>query len=678
MTEPVEPARMKAERAPRPALTALSVVWLVPLLALAVTLAIAWKSYADRGSLVEVEFADATGITPGETALKFREINVGKVETVKFTSDLQRVVVAIRVDKEVAEFIDTDAKFWLVRPEVSAQGISRLDTVLSGAFIEGFWDATPGEAATRFVGLDRAPIAPDPTKGTWVVLSTTESSGIANGAPVMFRGLKVGEMSNLRLSEEDETVLVDAFIEAPHDQRLTTGTVFWDTSGFSMSLGARGLSLDVRSLSSLIQGGVEFDTLTTGGEPVEQGHRFALFGDEEEARESLFSPPLTDDLRVTILLEKAVRGLMIDAPVHLEAMQVGRVTEIGVQMQQTPEGAVAQQKVVLALSGQAMGLPAGSTRDQILDYLSGRVVDGLRARVTSTGLLASTLVVDLVKIDGAAPAQITAAQPYPILPSVAGEDTDLAQSAQGVMSRISALPLEETLRSATDMMNSITAIARNEDTRAIPKRLADTLAKADTTMDDIGVITSDLRKAEAGAKLGTLVDEAGKAITAVEEAAKGVPSMVASIDQVAKNAGEMPLADIGREAQGIIADLRAMLGTEDAERLPKALATTLDETSALLSELRQGGAANNLNDALGSARDAAVSIRDIADRLPQLAQRFEQTLANADAVVSSYGNRSDFNREAQSVMRELSRAAQAFGSLARTIERNPRAFILGK
>lgn len=678
MTEPVEPARMKAERAPRPALTALSVVWLVPLLALAVTLAIAWKSYADRGSLVEVEFADATGITPGETALKFREINVGKVETVKFTSDLQRVVVAIRVDKEVAEFIDTDAKFWLVRPEVSAQGISRLDTVLSGAFIEGFWDATPGEAATRFVGLDRAPIAPDPTKGTWVVLSTTESSGIANGAPVMFRGLKVGEMSNLRLSEEDETVLVDAFIEAPHDQRLTTGTVFWDTSGFSMSLGARGLSLDVRSLSSLIQGGVEFDTLTTGGEPVEQGHRFALFGDEEEARESLFSPPLTDDLRVTILLEKAVRGLMIDAPVHLEAMQVGRVTEIGVQMQQTPEGAVAQQKVVLALSGQAMGLPAGSTRDQILDYLSGRVVDGLRARVTSTGLLASTLVVDLVKIDGAVPAQITAAQPYPILPSVAGEDTDLAQSAQGVMSRISALPLEETLRSATDMMNSITAIARNEDTRAIPKRLADTLAKADTTMDDIGVIASDLRKAEAGVKLGTLVDEAGKAITAVEEAAKGVPSMVASIDQVAKNAGEMPLADIGREAQGIIADLRAMLGTEDAERLPKALATTLDETSALLSELRQGGAANNLNDALGSARDAAVSIRDIADRLPQLAQRFEQTLVNADAVVSSYGNRSDFNREAQSVMRELSRAAQAFGSLARTIERNPRAFILGK
>lgn len=678
MTEPTEPARMTPERAPRPGLSVLSVVWLVPLLALAVTLAVAWKSYADRGALIEVEFADATGITPGETALKFREINVGKVETVKFTSDLQRVVVGIRIDKGVAAFIDTDAKFWLVRPEVSAQGISRLDTVLSGAFIEGFWDAAPGEAATRFVGLDRAPIAPDPTKGTWVVLSTSETSGITNGAPVMFRGLKVGKMSNLRLSETDETVLVDAFIEAPHDQRLTSGTVFWDTSGFSVSLGSRGLSLDVRSLSSLVQGGVEFDTLTSGGEPVDQGHRFALFPAEDDARASLFTAPITDDLRVTVLLDQPVRGLMVDALVTMDAMEVGRVTELGVEVSDNLDGRKARQKVVLALSGAAMGLPPETKPEAILAYLSERVAKGLRAKVTSTGLLGSTMIVDLVTVEDAAPAQLMPGEPHPVMPSVPSDQTDLAASAQGVMSRISSLPLEETLRSANDMMNSITAIARSEDTRAIPKRLADTLAKADTTMADIGQMAADLKQADTAARLGSMIDEAAKAMTAVEEAAKGVPEMVASIDVVAKNAGQMPLAEIGQETQGIIADLRAMLGTEDAERLPKALSTTLDEASALLSELRTGGAGQNLNQALASASSAADAIRDVAGRLPQLASRMEQTLGNADAVIAAYGNRSDFNRGAQEVMRELSRAAQSFGSLARTIERNPRAFILGK
>ncbi len=675
---PQTPARLAAEPAPRPALTALSVVWLVPILALAVTLAIAWKSYADRGELIQVEFSDATGITPGETALKFREIDVGKVESVKFTADLQRVVVGLRVDNEVAAYIDAEAKFWLVRPEVSAQGISRLDTVLSGAFIEGFWDATPGEKATRFVGLDRPPIAPDPTRGTWVVLATNETSGIANGAPVMFRGIKVGKMSNLRLSETDESVLVDAFIEAPHDQRLTTGTVFWDTSGFSVSLGAKGLSLDVRSLSSLIQGGVEFDTITTGGEPVEQGHRFALFPSQDEARDSLFAPPLTEDLRVSVLLDTAVNGLAVDAPVQMEATEVGRVSEVGVQVDTTPDGPVARQRVVLALSGQAMGLPPGSPPEAILTFLSGRVAAGLRARVATTGLLGTTMIVELATVDEAAPAALVPGTPYPVLPSVAGETSDLAASAKGVFNRISGLPLEDTLRSATNMMDSITAIARSEDTRAIPGHLNDTLTKADTALGDLGAVAADLRAAGTGAKLAAMVDEAARAMTAVEEAAKDVPEMVASIDAVAKSAGQIPLAEIGAEAQGIVADLRAMLGTEDAARLPKALGTTLDEAAALLSDLRTGGAGKNLNAALASASEAAVAVRDVAGRLPQLATRLEQTLTTADQVVSAYGARSDFNREAQAVMRELSRAAASFGALARTIERNPRAFILGK
>ena len=70
----------------------LSVIWLVPLLALALTLGVAWKAYSDRGVLIEIDFADATGIRPGETPLKFREVDVGTVETVGFSPDLTSVV----------------------------------------------------------------------------------------------------------------------------------------------------------------------------------------------------------------------------------------------------------------------------------------------------------------------------------------------------------------------------------------------------------------------------------------------------------------------------------------------------------------------------------------------------------------------------------------------------------
>ena len=64
--------------------------------------------------------------------------------------------------------------------------------------------------------------------------------------------------------------------------------------------------------------------------------------------------------------------------------------------------------------------------------------------------------------------------------------------------------------------------------------------------------------------------------------------------------------------------------------------------------------------------------------LPVLIQRLQATASRADGVLSSYGNRSAFNNEAVAALRELRRATEAFGSLARLIERNPRAFILGR
>ena len=83
----------------------------MPILALAITLGLTWNAYSGRGELISVEFKDATGITPGQTTLKFREITVGQVESVRFTEDLRSVLVEIRVDKDVVPYVDADAEF---------------------------------------------------------------------------------------------------------------------------------------------------------------------------------------------------------------------------------------------------------------------------------------------------------------------------------------------------------------------------------------------------------------------------------------------------------------------------------------------------------------------------------------------------------------------------------------
>ncbi|MDO5528221.1 MAG: MlaD family protein [Paracoccus sp. (in: a-proteobacteria)] len=873
---PASPVRRTAARAAR---AGSSLVWLVPIIALAVTLGLAWNAYQGRGQLISVEFRDATGITPGETALRFREIVVGRVEGVRFTEDLTSVLVDIRVDPDVAQYIDADAEFWIVRPIVSAQGISRLDTVLSGVFIEGFWDATIGASQTRFVGLERPALAKDAADGTWFVLSSERARGLSEGAPVIYRGLPVGRMQNLRLSPEDESILADIFIESPHDERLTSATAFWDTSGFSVSLGARGLSLNVDSLATLVQGGVSFATLASGGEPVAPGHMFRLLEDEDSARDSLMAPG-EGDLRLAMLVDSSLRGLSVGADVDYQGLRVGRVTQIEVDVDRTrPEDQQVLQKITMAVSPHRLGLPGDADHEDAFAFIDERVAQGLRARVASAGFLGTSLMVELTDIDNAAPAEMDyLAQPHPLIPTAPATISDFAGSAEGFLDRIGGLNLEGLIGAATDMMNSVTNIAASDDTRAIPQALRRTIDEARETMtalrgatdelresgavgnaaaaieqarllterlntavtalpgmlasaqrvtdsagaidfaaigaratealgdvraildqegaralpddlrrtlagveatfedvraisgqlreaeagaslarmldeaaaaaeavrlaaadvpemvgrmdsaaaavetfdfagistgagaaltavraileqedaralpedmrraltaleatfDDVRLISSQLREADAGGTLVRMLDEAADAAEAVRLAAADVPEMVERMDRAAEAIDEFDFASISAQADGILSDLREMLGSEDAAQLPRNLSDTLEAASGLLNDLRDGNAAGSLNAALRSARVAADEVASATRTLPELAASYRQLAARAEQAIASYGERGAVNTEARAMLREMSRAATAFSSLARAIERNPGSFLLGR
>ena len=138
----------------------LSAVWLVPLIALVIALGVAWRTYSDRGPIIEIVLDNAAGVEAGQTTIRFRDVNVGVVESVALTDDLKRVVVTVRVRKDVAQFVDDSAQFWVVRPSVTAQGVSGIETVLSGVYIAAYWDATPGPRVQSFEALPRPPLTP--------------------------------------------------------------------------------------------------------------------------------------------------------------------------------------------------------------------------------------------------------------------------------------------------------------------------------------------------------------------------------------------------------------------------------------------------------------------------------------------------------------------------------------
>jgi paraquat-inducible protein B len=688
----------------------LSVVWLVPIIALAVSLGIAWQNFADRGTLIEISFSNASGVVAGETTLRYRDVVVGTVEDVRFSDDLGRVLVDVRVENEVAGFIDDEAMFWVVRPEVSARGISGLSTVLSGVYIEGAWDNAPGVLAQQFLGSETPPLNQPGRPGRRITLATDDGTTISYGSPVLFRGVEVGRMETPRLSADGRTVLVDAFIDAPHDARLNQATRFWDTSGFELSFGASGFSVDFDSLASLVTGGVSFDNVYENGEPLPPGYVFTLFEDESAARRNTLVRGPAQGVPFTIQFTESVEGLGPGDDVTYQGLEVGVVTDLRSRVVETQLGPEVSLLAQISIDPQRMGLPTDATPADTVDFFRFAVESGLRARLATESLLSSDLKIELVVMDSAPSARLREIDGEPPrLPSVESNLSDFTATAEGVLERINALPVEEVMQQAISLMQAFEELARNEDLQRVPGSavalLDDTRAlvgseaiqaipaQIEAAVTDLTDLVADLREGGAIAALNSAMRNLDRAMADVSIASQNapaltenlrkltesdIPALIAEFEAVATTAKELELQGLVDSATSTLNRVDALVGSQDTLELPGTLNDALTEMRLALAELREGGVVENLNATLQSASDAAGSVAESVEDLPQLTARLERLVAETETVVRSYGDRSDFNTQTLAALREVQNAAKAISELARAIERSPNSLIFGR
>ncbi|MDI9679294.1 MlaD family protein, partial [Burkholderia cenocepacia] len=129
-----------APRPPDPAISTKSgwlpsLVWLVPLIAALIGIGLVIKSVRERGPEITISFHSAEGLEPGKTQVKYKDVEIGMVKTIKLSKDLSRVLVQVQLKKEAEDFAVQGSRFWIVRPRVGATGVSGLGTLLSGAYI---------------------------------------------------------------------------------------------------------------------------------------------------------------------------------------------------------------------------------------------------------------------------------------------------------------------------------------------------------------------------------------------------------------------------------------------------------------------------------------------------------------------------------------------------------------
>ncbi|SMF51333.1 paraquat-inducible protein B [Azospirillum oryzae] len=528
----------------------LSPLWILPLVAVLIAGWLGWRWFEERGPQIVITFQSGDGLEAGRTRIKHKNVDLGVIESVRLSDDLSQVIATARMDRTATRHLKEGTRFWMVAPRLSLGGVSGLSTVVSGTYVE--MEPGGGDDRREFDALDEPPVIRADVPGRSFNLKTEQLGSLAQGSPVYFRGVQIGEVMGYNLSPQDRTVSVSVFVRAPYEELVHEGSRFWRSSGIQFSAGADGIKFQTESLKSLALGGVVLETPPDpeAGAQANDWATFTLYEDQASAAAA------RDRLRVRYRLEfpGSVQGLQAGAPVLMRGLTVGHVAAVRLEYDEQSQELHIPVDIDIEpdLVARTYAVIDGKPMDEaaVRRLVATQVAKGLRGRLASGNLLTGQKLVSFDYEPGNPPTAPGTEKSE--LPVVASSDLEsLTRSAGQVMDKVAALPLDALLADLRGTLQSISGVAGSPDLARSLAALAKALGSADALMRD------------ADRQLPQLV----KSLRGVATAAQG--TLKSANGLLGGGGGQADLAGVMRQLNDAARSFRVL--ADYLERHPEAL-----------------------------------------------------------------------------------------------------------
>ena len=440
--------------------TGISAVWVIPIVAALIGGWLVFQNITEEKAIAEVTFKSASGLEAGKTVIKLRNIKVGEVKDVRFSDDLSNVVVVMEFKGVKQERLTDTTRFWVVKPRVGAGGVSGLETLVSGAYIE-VDPGDGGEPVDTFTGLEEPDIYQLGNPGTRYILSASELGSLSRGSPVKFRDIEVGTVTRYKLAKGHGHVEVEIFVRAPHDSYVKNNTRFWNVSGLEVEIGAEGVKLDLDSVASLLAGGIAFSTKDDSVTVAQAPEKTVFMLHKKE--QAGFEEALSFGAPMKLYFEHGVSGLSKGAPVEFKGLRIGTVVDIAVEIKDDQEDILTYALIDiepdrLPHKGARLNLTNEQRVKRVYEFFENMVNKGVRAQLKSGSLLTGQSLVALDIFPTAKKARLKYVDGVPIFPTVPESLAGVMQQVNRVLAKIQAMPIEEissNLEETTASINSL-------------------------------------------------------------------------------------------------------------------------------------------------------------------------------------------------------------------------------
>jgi paraquat-inducible protein B len=459
----------------------LTTVWLVPLIAMIIALWLGYQYYAKIGATIQISFRSNAGLVENQSLIKMRDVTIGMVTNISLSDNGKGVIIQARMNKEISNYLNEKARFWIVHPDVGSNGISGLDTIVSGSYIELFGKKEE-ETTHHYIGLEEPPLD-DEARGVYYHLSAPKSYNISEGSHVYYRMMEVGRVERVGIAPDGGHVNFTIFVKDKYVPFINSQSKFYTRSAFNLDFSKGSLDMTLAPLSQLVHGGIAIHTpinTLEGNNTVKRGDVFYLYQSYAKVKSKHLGFGGEDKI-YKITFNIPTKSLKIGAPIEFQGFQVGQITDI--KSHYVAKTRKIKSEIYLMLHQDSFS----NTK------LKKLVKEGLKVKLATSLPVVGSQYLQLV-FDKSYPATIKHEEGCDTLPVLNHRETspDIMAQISSLLEKLEQLPLENLLLSVTNLVNEnrepIGTLLSNMDRAVLD--IDQTVLGAERSVNDLNVLTS--------------------------------------------------------------------------------------------------------------------------------------------------------------------------------------------
>ena len=502
----------------------LTTIWLVPILAMTIALWLAFQHYTKIGPTIKISFKSNAGLIANQSQIKMRDVTIGQVTKISLSENGKGVIVEARMDKEVAPYLNEKSRLWIVHPDVGSHGVSGLDTLISGSYIQ-LHGVKEEHTQSNFLGLDE-PFIDSEAKGEYYLLSAPESYDISEGSNVYYRMIKIGRVERVGISPDGKQVNFTIFVEEQYTPFINMKSQFYSRSNFTMDFSQGKVDFNVANLSQIVHGGISIYTPVQSIQlhqerPLKQKQVFPLYKSLSEMKTKHLMRGEEDKL-YSFNFKESITKLEVGAPIEFNGFQVGYVTEIESHFNEKRKE--VQSSVFAIIHTKAFENQREKRHGE--EVIASLVKGGLKAELNTALPMIGAQFIDLI-FDKKHPSTITTENNLSLFPTTQKKKKpNILDEVNNVIVKVKNLKLEKLLKSATQLIDDGDQFinesnqfiqSTNQPITSLLNDLDSTIINLNSTIDSANISVSNINALTGSEALHQLPTDISIAIQETEQ-----------------------------------------------------------------------------------------------------------------------------------------------------------------